>query len=342
MKKRLFVLSVLSSLAALAFVASGALATHDHPTGASPLRVPLVPAFKACDPSSANSTHGAPLNFQSCNPPDLVSTTVRTGPGSIGFALINVCNLAAGGICNESPPGFTSAMKPDVRLRGNGRDVQCRITGTPSLCVAGQDYNPNSTPGPYTTGCIGGSNCNNGAQFMSPFCAPNGSTSAAACIAATDITATASLAQATNTTVDPTAACSGLPPTQQPACILDKSKFLGHAIRVTDHYNCDPGAPVGDPNHCPAQASTSTRPATLVDLQFPVPADCLSNPEGSTTAGSTCGVNTTANALVPGSVIAGKQAVVETGEVQDLDSGPDGARGNSDDQVFAVQGIYLP
>ena len=54
------------------------------------------------------------------------------------------------------------------------------------------------------------------------------------------------------------------------------------------------------------------------------------------------GVNTTANALVPGSVINGKKAVVQLGEVQILDSGPDGTRGNSDDERFAVQGIFLP
>jgi hypothetical protein len=45
---------------------------------------------------------------------------------------------------------------------------------------------------------------------------------------------------------------------------------------------------------------------------------------------------------VPGSVIAAKQAIVEIGEMQMLDSGPDGTRGTSDDQRFATQGIYLP
>jgi len=342
MKKRLLILSVLGSLLALAFVANNAMASHEKPVGANPMRISLVPAFQACDPSSANSTHGAPLNFQSCNPPAPVSTTVKAGPGSIGWAQIYDCAAAdTGPLCNQSAPGFTSSMRPDVRVSGNGRDVQCRITGTPVGCTAGSDYNPNGPVGaPYTTLCAGVGPCNLASNKPTPFCAP-GVGSATACIAATDITATATLAQASGSTIDPTTACSGVPPTQFASCVADKSKFLGHAIRVTDHYNCNPSAPGGDANACPASAATSNRAATMVDLQFPVPVDCISNPEAAI-AGSNCGANTTANALVPGSVIAAKQAVVEVGEVQQLDSGPNGVRGDTDDQIFSTQGVYLP
>jgi len=341
MKKRLFVLSVLSSLLALAFVANSAIASHEKPLGANPMRISLVPAFEACDPSSADSTHGAPLNFQSCNPPVPVSSTVKSGPNSLGWAYVYDCaKLGADTVCNESAPGFTSAMRPDVRVSGAGRDVQCRLTGTPLGCTAGSDYNPNGPSGPYTTICAGVGNCNKTSLPPQPFCAPGG-LSATTCIAGTDITATATLAQAAGTTINPTLACSGVPPTQLAACIADKSKFLGHAIRVSDHYNCAPTAPGGDANACPASATTSNRAATLVDLQFPIPVDCISNPE-ATVAGSNCGANTTANALVPGSVIAAKQAVVEIGEVQQLDAGPDRVRGNADDEIFSTQGIYLP
>lgn len=44
----------------------------------------------------------------------------------------------------------------------------------------------------------------------------------------------------------------------------------------------------------------------------------------------------------PTKSLAGKQGVVELGEVQLRDSGPDGTRGTTDDQRFAVQGIFLP
>jgi hypothetical protein len=68
--------------------------------------------------------------------------------------------------------------------------------------------------------------------------------------------------------------------------------------------------------------------------------DCLTTAAAG--VGSNCGVNTTMNALVPSVVINAKQAVVELGELELRDSGPNGTRGNSDDQRFAVQGIYLP
>lgn len=149
------------------------------------------------------------------------------------------------------------------------------------------------------------------------------------------MTETAELGAPSGTTVNPVAQCG-----TNASCLAFAGHFVGHAIRVTDHYNCNPSAPPGDANACPANATTSNRAATMVDILFPVPVDCL--PTASASLGSVCGANTTANALVPGSVIAGKQAVVETGEIVALDSGPDGSAGTSDDETFATQGIYLP
>jgi VCBS repeat protein/FG-GAP repeat protein len=307
---------------------------YERPIGATPLRVPLVPAFGAC--SSANSTHGQPLRFQSCSPPSPASSTVKVGSGSVGYAQILVCSTgAAPAPCHESAPGFTTSMQPDVRLWGSGRNVQCRLTATPAGCNTGQDYNPNGAAGPYTTICATAASCGDSAVKGNPFCAP-GAGSSTACIAGTDITAVAGLGQPSGTTVDPTAQCGS-----DPTCLAFASKFVGHGVRVTDTYNCKPGLGAGDPNACPAAAATSTREGTLVDIQFPVPVDCLPDAEAGIT-GSNCGVNTTANALVPGSVIAGKKAVVEIGEVQLLDSGPDGTRANPDDQRFATQGIFIP
>jgi len=331
MSRRL-ILFAMSSLLALSFFASSAIASHEHPVGASPIRVPLVPAFKAC--TSANSQHGLPLNFPSCNPPVPVSNTVKTGTGSIGSGWIVVCNSGSTvGICNESAPGFTSGFQPDVRLFGAGRDVQCRMTGTPAACTAaGADYNPNGASGPYTTTCNTAGTCGNDGK-PTPFCAPV-TGSEAACIAGADVTETAALGEPSGSSVSPSAQCG-----TNASCLAFAGKFVGHAIRVTDHYNCNPSAPLGDANHCPADSTTSNRAATMVDILFPVQVDCL--PQAGA-IGSTCGANTTANALVPGSVIAGKQAVVETGEIQALDSGPNGIRGDSDDQIFATQGVYLP
>ena len=64
---------------------------YARPAGASPLRVPLVPAYQQC--TAADMTHGPPLAFPSCSSPDQASPnlTVGTpdangrGANSIGF-----------------------------------------------------------------------------------------------------------------------------------------------------------------------------------------------------------------------------------------------------------------
>jgi len=307
MKRRIGVPLVLGSLVALFVMADVATASHTVPIGASPFRVPLVPSFAPCETASADSTHGAPLSFPSCNPPVLTSSTVKVGPNAIGFARIVVCPVGvASTFCNPTPAG--TMPLPDVRLTGSGRDIQCIQTGTPPGCTANGDYNPQGGTGPYT-------DAGNGTGGAQPFCNPD-ATSASDCIAATDITATAELATSA-------------------ATIGGTGNFAGHAIRVSDHYNCNL---LGTPA-CPATPS-SNYAATMTDLQFPVPVDCIVTVSG--TQGSTCGVNTTANALVPGSVIANQQAVVEVGEVILKDTGTDGVRGNANDQIFAAQGIFLP
>jgi hypothetical protein len=99
----------------------------------------------------------------------------------------------------------------------------------------------------------------------------------------------------------------------------------GTGLRITDSNN----------------GSNNDSAATAADGGFPIPMDCLPTPSDST-IGSICGVNTSANALSPGVVRAGDAAVWQLGEFQVLDAGPDGIRGNSDDQTLAAQGIYIP
>jgi hypothetical protein len=57
--------------------------SYPRPRGASPMRLPLVPANRPC--TTPNRTHGAPLSFGSCAPPQLTSTELTTGtPDSNG------------------------------------------------------------------------------------------------------------------------------------------------------------------------------------------------------------------------------------------------------------------
>ena len=98
-------------------------------------------------------------------------------------------------------------------------------------------------------------------------------------------------------------------------------------IRITDHFNAV--APGG-----------GTDPATVIDVPFPVNAACTAT--ASTSIGGTCATNTTANAVVPGAVKDGKRAIVEIGQIQITDGGPDGLVGTTPNTLFGVQGIFIP
>jgi hypothetical protein len=95
-------------------------------------------------------------------------------------------------------------------------------------------------------------------------------------------------------------------------------------IRISDHYN--------GPNLNEA--------ATVVDIPFPVNGTCVNTT--STTIGGTCTTNTTANAVVPGSVKDTQRAVVEIGQLQVNDGGADGLVSTADNTLFEVQGIFIP
>jgi len=95
----------------------------------------------------------------------------------------------------------------------------------------------------------------------------------------------------------------------------------GSSVRITDNHN------------------TPSPDATVVDFPFRVPVDCTPAPP----AGSSCGFNTSVNALQPGLfVVTGTSQILELGEVQFMDAGTDGTAGTGDDTLFAVQGIFAP
>jgi hypothetical protein len=98
-------------------------------------------------------------------------------------------------------------------------------------------------------------------------------------------------------------------------------------IRISDHFNAV--APGG-----------GTDAATVIDIPFPVNATCTATT--STSIGATCGVVTTANAVVPGAVKDTKRAVVEIGQLQVIDGGPDGLVSTEPNTLFGVQGIFIP
>lgn len=92
---------------------------YARPRGATPLRVPLVPAFQEC--TAATNTHGAPLAFGSCSPsPASAHLTVGTPDanghpaGSVGFERLDA-------IAGDPT---TPVNEADLRLSISATDVR--------------------------------------------------------------------------------------------------------------------------------------------------------------------------------------------------------------------------
>jgi hypothetical protein len=90
--------------------------SYPRPGGASPLRVPLVPAYRVCQQIGANSQHAPPLDNPSCTPPLLASNllTTSTAGRQLGSATLTVT------------PGnpATPADEADVLIAASVSDVQ--------------------------------------------------------------------------------------------------------------------------------------------------------------------------------------------------------------------------
>ncbi len=100
---------------------------YPRPRGATPLRVPLVPAYRQC--STPNSQHGAPLAFGSCSPPQPTSGQLTVGtPDANGTAAKSI-----GSIIYQAIPGDPSspANEADVSVTASVTDVRRRGTLAP-------------------------------------------------------------------------------------------------------------------------------------------------------------------------------------------------------------------
>jgi hypothetical protein len=87
--------------------------------------------------------------------------------------------------------------------------------------------------------------------------------------------------------------------------------------------------------------SAPDEPATVEPFQFKFTVPCAAT--ASTAEGGRCALASTFNAIVPGSVVDGKRAIWELGQVQVLDGGADGdADTTVDDRLFATQGVFVP
>jgi hypothetical protein len=118
-------LTLIGVMVASTLIVGAASATHPRPKGATPLRVSLAVAYKAC--ASPNRQHGAPLATLSCNPPVQASSflTVGTGdawpgtqPKSIGSVRLDV----------------KTSSPEDVKIVSSISDVRCIGNSAAGFC----------------------------------------------------------------------------------------------------------------------------------------------------------------------------------------------------------------
>jgi hypothetical protein len=89
-----------------------------------------------------------------------------------------------------------------------------------------------------------------------------------------------------------------------------------------------------------ANGASQTGAGTTSDYDFRVPVDCSSTPDPS--VGASCNATTSADTVIPGMAQEGKAALLAAFRIRLDDSGANGVRGDSDDRIFATQGIYVP
>jgi hypothetical protein len=89
-----------------------------------------------------------------------------------------------------------------------------------------------------------------------------------------------------------------------------------------------------------ANGVSGTDRATTTDFDFAVPVTCQGT--ALPTVGSTCSADTSANAVVAGSVSGGSDAIVQVFRIRLDDAGLDGIPGNGDDQLAEQQGVFVP
>jgi hypothetical protein len=96
------------------------------------------------------------------------------------------------------------------------------------------------------------------------------------------------------------------------------------SLRITDRAS----GPGGD------------EPATVQDFNYTFAVPCQTTAD--TSVGSACSVNTTADALSPGSVTAGVRTIWQLGQVRLFDGGSDGVASTGPNTVFETQGVFAP
>jgi TolB protein len=89
-----------------------------------------------------------------------------------------------------------------------------------------------------------------------------------------------------------------------------------------------------------SNGGSGTDPGTATDFDFSLPVTCNATTDAS--LGSTCSLDTTADSVMPGVIKENVATVLQTFRFRLNDSGANGVPGDSDDRIFATQGIFVP
>jgi serine protease AprX len=109
----------------------------------------------------------------------------------------------------------------------------------------------------------------------------------------------------------------------------DRSDYTGELEAVLDIR-------ITDRDNGPLRSDS----ATVSDFRFPVAVPCAAT--GDESVGSTCSVTTRVDAIMPGAVREGNDAVWALGQIKVYDGGADGIASTAGNTLFLDQGIFVP
>jgi hypothetical protein len=105
-----------------------------------------------------------------------------------------------------------------------------------------------------------------------------------------------------------------------------RPEFKSDLTPYTGELSADVGLRITDKDN--------TTSATVQDTTFPVTVSC---------GASLCSLTTTANTVAPGTVVEGKRAIWQMGQVRVYDGGSDGlASTTGDNTLFMDEGVFIP
>jgi hypothetical protein len=263
-------------------------------------------------------------DFNGDGSPDLVTgnggdVSVLLGNGDGTFAA--PANFPAGGSPLSVAVGeFNGDSRPDLAVSNFTSHVSILLNTTGDYATPQSARRIDAGLVPVSRQCGTGSNPANGQHsppLGTPSCLPPQQNTSALAVGPASVASAHLLVRADSSDVDITASASDVRDGSPSGPAHNGNIGAVTRIRFTDHYNC---AGTGCSSNFNAAGTGS-------DTDFgPIPVTC---------AGGSCAVTTSANAVLPGSVVPGKQAVVQVFRIRINDSYPTGT-------LFAQQGIYIP